>query len=161
MDTVTKIRKIQSNLIAYINESFDEILLAVEEYPNNVENEEYERVYSIMNTSALKGKKSIAVTINGNRIICPTWKRVFYEVLAECNKSLDNHRKLMGLRNKYLGTKRIIISDKPGNMKSPLKIDESLYIETHYDTKSLMDLLLRILNDLKYDYTNIIIAGRS
>ena len=40
-------------------------------------------------------------------------------------------------------------------MKSPLKISENIYIETHYDTESLMKLLIQVLNEISYDYNNI------
>ena len=40
-------------------------------------------------------------------------------------------------------------------MRSPLKLCDELYIETHYDTETLMKLLLEILDSISYDYNDI------
>ena len=44
-------------------------------------------------------------------------------------------------------------------MRSPVKIDEALYVETHYDAETLMRILTtRILNMVDYDYSGVRIA---
>ena len=40
-------------------------------------------------------------------------------------------------------------------MRNSVEICEGLYIETHYDTVMLMNLLLQILNEIGYDYSKI------
>jgi len=103
----------------------------------------------------MKGRKPIAVIMDGEKIICPTWKRVFAVIIGNCNEIDEKHARLMALRNQYLGRKRVILSDNKNNMKSPLKIGKALYVEAHYDTQTLINLLLRILRDIDYDYREI------
>ena len=44
-------------------------------------------------------------------------------------------------------------------MHSPVKIDEALYVETHYDAETLLRILTtRILDAVGYDYSDIRIA---
>ena len=46
-------------------------------------------------------------------------------------------------------------------MRSPVQIDEALYVETHYDTETLLRILTtRILDEVGYDYSKIKIAVR-
>ena len=61
----------------------------------------------------------------------------------------------MALRDKILGRKRTRVSSSNVTMRSPLKLNEKLYIETHYDTETLMNFLIQILSEIHYDYNNI------
>ena len=63
--------------------------------------------------------------------------------------------KIFGLRDVLLGRVRTRVSKKKNQMRSPLKLCDELYIETHYDTETLMNLLLEILDSISYDYNNI------
>ena len=46
-------------------------------------------------------------------------------------------------------------------MRSPLKIDRGLYMETHYDTETLLKIMLtRILEPVNYDYSGIRVVLR-
>ena len=67
-------------------------------------------------------------------------------------------QKLYELNDKLLGRKRTRLSKTPDDMRKPLELCENLYIETHYDTETLMNLLLQILNDIEYDYRDIKVA---
>lgn len=40
-------------------------------------------------------------------------------------------------------------------MRSLLKLNEKLYIETHYDTETLMNFMIQILSKIYYDYNKI------
>ena len=47
-------------------------------------------------------------------------------------------------------------------MRSPVKIGEALFVETHYDTETLLRILTtRILDEVGYDCGKIQIAVRS
>ena len=47
-------------------------------------------------------------------------------------------------------------------MRSPLKIEDNLYVETHYDTETLLKILTtRILDVIGYDYRDITITVRN
>ena len=63
--------------------------------------------------------------------------------------------KLFALRNRILGRVRNRIAATNDNMRSPIEVCEDLYIESHYDTKMLLDLLIQILNEIHYDYSKI------
>lgn len=175
MEDINKIQEMRTEMIRYVNMVFDEIT-RMSENRNSAhathaddqgerqsefgEPELFGYVMSINSTSAMKGRKPIAVLINGERIACPTWKQVFVEVLRRCNAIPECSDKLMLLRNNFWGKKRVIISDNKNSMRSPQQIDPDLYVETHYDTQTLMDLLLRILQETGYDYKNISISVR-
>jgi hypothetical protein len=113
-----------------------------------------------MNTAAMKGRKPICVILDGETFACPTWKKVFETVIRKCNEVPERHEKLLELRNQYFGKKRLLLAENKNNMHSPIEIDKGLFVEAHYDTKSLMDLLLRILRDLGYDYRDIQVRVR-
>lgn len=154
---ITDIREKQNQLIAMINTTFDEIVKEVENLTSEEEKYEtaYESVYPLTNTTGFKGKKPIAVKFGNERKITPTWKTVVEVILKEVLKNKEMKDRMFNLSDKLLGRvrKRVSISSK--EMRSPLEVCEGLYVETHYDTETLMNLLLQILNEISYDYNNI------
>ena len=53
----------------------------------------------------------------------------------------------------------MLLGSEEGKMRSPVKIDEALYVETHYDAETLMRILTtRILDAVDYDYSGVQIA---
>lgn len=163
LNLVNDIREKQNELIIMINTVFDEIVNEV----NNLKDREYEAevsyesVYPLTNKTGFKGKKPIAVEFDGHREITSTWKIVVKTILKKVIEDKKMKNRIMLLRNKVLGRVRIRISDKDIGMNSPLELCEDLYIETHYDTEALINLLLQILNDINYDYSNIKIVIKS
>ena len=93
--------------------------------------------------------------IENQRITASTWKAVVSEVLKKAMTQKEMEDRLMALRDRVLGRKRTRISASCKTMRSPVKLRENLYIETHYDTSNLMNFLIQILNDIHYDYNNI------
>lgn len=157
MNIVKDIREKQNQLIVMINTTFDEIVREVEklEKVENQKETEYESVYPLTNTTGFKGKKPVAVYMNGKRNIIPTWKKVIEYILKEVIKDEKMKQKIFELRDILLGRVRTRLSKKPDNMRSPIELCTGLYIETHYDTETLMNLLIEILNEISYDYSNI------
>lgn len=156
-EIVRKIRKKQEELTTMINTAFDEIIKEVERISDYEveENNNYDTTYPLTNAAGLKGKKIIAVIINEERYISPTWKNAVKIILDDVIKDNVKKKKLFSLREKILGRKRVILSSKLDDMRSPLELANNLYIETHYDTETLVKLLLQILNQIDYDYSNI------
>lgn len=157
MNVVNNIREKQNELIVMINTVFDEIVKEVEQLKveeNEIETE-YESVYPLTNTTGFKGKKPIAVKIGKQRIISPTWKKVVENILKEIIKDEKMKEKILGLRDILLGRVRTRVSKNSDSMRSPIQICEGLYIESHYDAETLMNLLIEILNGISYDYNNI------
>ena len=157
MNLINEIRENQNQLILMINTTFDELVKKVEKMQRGEENDEmeYEITYPITNTSVFKGKKPIAVKIQNQRGITPTWKKVVETILKEVLEDEQMKNKIFGLRDVLLGRVRTRVSKKKNQMRSPLKLCDELYIETHYDTETLMNLLLEILDSISYDYNNI------
>ena len=81
------------------------------------------------------------------------------ELLKDCCKDSGQRQALINLRGKVLGRNRVLLGSETGKMRSPVKIDEALYVETHYDAETLMRILTtRILNMVDYDYSGVRIA---
>jgi hypothetical protein len=157
MNIINDIREKQNQLITMVNATFDELVKKVEasQLEGNEYEIEYESVYPITNTTGFKGKKPIAVKIANKRMTTPTWKIVVEKILKEVLKEKEMEDRLMALRDKILGRKRTRVSSNSTTMRSPLELNEELYIETHYDTETLMNFLIQILSEIHYDYNNI------
>lgn len=81
------------------------------------------------------------------------------ELLKGCCKDSGQRQALINLRGKVLGRNRVLLESETGKMRSPVKIDEALYVETHYDAETLMRILTtRILDMVDYDYSGVRIA---
>ena len=160
---VKKIRKRQSELIVMINSTFDEIVEEVSQLNNQSikEQDEYEILYPITNTSGFKGKKPIKVIFSNNSIEAITWKNVVRVVLEDALKNKKNKDKLYCLCDKIQGRKRSRLSSNKKNMRSPLELGKNLYLETHYDTETLLNLLLYVLDKINYDYNMIQVSVRN
>ena len=114
-------------------------------------------------TAMFKGKKPTGVLFGeSDRVDVGTWKKVFREILRRCNADPEKHVSLMNLRGRISGRERILLSKDPDGMRSPLKVADNLYVETHYDTETLLRLLMvRILDAVGYDYRHISVAIRN
>ncbi len=157
MNLKKEIREKQNELIIMVNSTFNDLVKKVEmmEMEENEFESVYETVYPITNTAGFKGKKPIAVIYKGKRQTTPTWKSVVNSVLQEVIKDEVMKNRIMSLRDKLLGRVRKRLSETSDDMRSPLKIYDNLFIETHYDTETLMKLLLEILEEISYDYNEI------
>ena len=61
-----------------------------------------------------------------------------------------------------MGRNRVLLGSEKGQMRSPVKIDEALYVETHYDAETLLRILTtRILDAVGYDYGRIQISVKA
>ena len=82
--------------------------------------------------------------------------------MKDCCKDVGKRQGLMDLRGKVLGRNRVLVGSETGKMRSPIKIEEALYVETHYDAETLLRILTtRILDEVDYDYSDIKIAVRA
>ncbi len=87
--------------------------------------------------------------------------RVIDEKLKDCCRDPEKHQAIMNLRGKILGRNRVLVGSETGKMRSPVKIDEALFVETHYDAETLLRILTtRILDVVGYDYSKIQVAVR-
>lgn len=166
MDIVSELMTLREELIREIDEKIERMITQIErEYQPSAKEDKrrkkYENMYPLgVGTGIYKGKRPIGIIFaNGIRKESPTWKKVVEEILEDCCKDTKRHQALMDLRGKILGRNRVILGSETGKMRSPLKIDEALYVETHYDAETLLRILTtRILDEVGYDYSGIRIA---
>ena len=107
--------------------------------------------------SVFKGKKPEAVLFpNGQSVRTPTWKAAVLAIMQDCNADPAMHTFLMELRGKVMGRQRTILAASPEKMHAPLEIDKGLYMESYYDTASLLYVLKnRVLDEVGYNYSGI------
>jgi len=167
MDAVLELQKLKEELVREIDGKIEQIIekLRTDEQTDyeeeNVLAREYESVYPLnAGTGIYKGKRPTGVVFaGGERVESPTWKKVMEEILKDCCKDATRRQALMNLRGKILGRNRVLVGSETGKMRSPVKIDEALYVETHYDTETLLRILTtRILDEVGYNYSKIRIA---
>lgn len=94
------------------------------------------------NSAAFKGEKPESILFPGGREVkTPTWKTAVLAIMQDCNEDPVMHAHLMGLRGKVLGRQRTILAASPEKMHAPLEIDKDLYMESYYDTATLLYVL--------------------
>ena len=167
MDTAKELQVLREEVIREIDEKIGQMLKKLQNenntnhQKNHVQTRVYESVYPLnVGTGIYKGKRPTAVIFPGEvRKECPTWKKVMEEILKDCCKNLERHQMLRG---KILGRNRVLLGSETGKMRSPVKIDEALFVETHYDAETLLRILTtRILDEVGYDYSKIQIAVKT
>lgn len=172
MDLVYELQRIRAQLIREIDTSFELLLQqlkAEQERPEAAAEgtgdvESYESIYPLSaGPGIFKGRKPTGVVFkDGRRVDVPTWKKVAEEILRQCNADQSKHAALLSLRGKVSGRERVLLDKTKGTMRSPLQIDKNLYMETHYDTETLLRIMLtRILDAVGFDYSGISVAIRN
>lgn len=111
--------------------------------------------------SIFKGRRPISVSFpDGRTVMTKTWKQVASAILTDCNSDPVMHTRLLSISGKVFGRDRVLLGDKEG-MDVPVKIDEGIYLETKFDTESLLYVLKdRILKPVGYDCGGISIQCR-
>ena len=130
------------------------------EHPAHPDRQRFGRIANASHTQIRpysKGKKPEAVLFpNGQSVSTPTWKAAVLAILQDCNADPMMHTHLMELRGKVMGRQRTILAASPEKMHAPLEIDKELYIESYYDTASLLYVLKnRVLDEVGYNYSGI------
>jgi hypothetical protein len=149
-----------------VDTAFTELIRKLESGSNIAERSwigNYETIYPITaNPAIFKGKKPTAVMFGNERVDVGKWKTVIEEIMKRCDADSEKHVSLMNLRGKISGRERVILAKEGDKMRSPLKISENLYIESHYDTETLLRTLTkRILDVVDYDYSCVKVAVRN
>lgn len=166
MNIIQEIQNIRGDIMLKVDTAFAELIRKMENESNLSERQwtgDYETVYPITaNPAIFKGKKPTAVIFGEERVDVGKWKTVIEEMMKRCNADPEKHVALMNLRGKVSGRERVILAKEDDKMRSPMKIGENLYIETHYDTETLLrTLMTRILDVVDYDYSGIMVAIRN
>ena len=170
MDITQELKVLREELIREIDEKIEQVIekLRSEERSTSKQKhmttKEYESLYPLhVGTGIYKGKRPTGVIFpSGVRKESPTWKKVMEEILKDCCKDPEKRQALMDLRGKVLGRNRVLLGSETGKMRSPVQIDEALYVETHYDAETLLRILTtRILDAVGYDYSKMQIAVKT
>lgn len=122
-----------------------------------------EQLCSLCEAPAFFKGKSVAAVLfpDGTRVEASTWKKFVEIIMRRCNSDPAKHSILMDMRDRTPGHKRQLLSCAPDKMRSPLMIDDKLYMESHYDTETLLKIMLtRILDSVEYDYHGIYVVLR-
>ncbi len=164
MDIVKELQTLREELIREIDEKISRVVKELEKerqetsQRTRMPEKPFETMYPLnVGTGIYKGKRPTGVIFpDGSRKESPTWKKVTEEILKDCCKDEAKHQSLMNLRGKILGRNRVLVGSETGKMRSPIKIDEALYVETHYDAETMLRILTtRILDSVGYDYSGI------
>lgn len=170
MELVQELQQLREELIREIDEKIGRMIEAAKNESGTSSQKEkqiaknYEILYSLnVGAGIFKGKRPTGILFaDGRRTENPTWKSVAEELLKDCCKDAAQRQALMDLRGKVLGRNRVLLGSESGKMRSPVKIEEALYVETHYDAETLMRILTtRILDMVGYDYSKIRIAVKA
>lgn len=171
MDMVQELQQLREELVREIDEKIERMIEAVQNEEAQQEGpaartrcqavRNYEIIYPLgVGTGIFKGKRPVGVLFpNNTRTETPTWKGVMEAILKDCCKDPNKEQALLNLRGKIQGRNRVLVGSETGKMRSPVKIADALFVETHYDTETLLRILTtRILNEVGYDYSGIQIA---
>lgn len=167
MNILQEIEAMRKRMLQEINTEFDILIEHVTKEANLGKTREhvspYEMKYPLTAGSGIfKGKKPTTVVIGEDSIAIRTWKQLVEEVMFRCMKSEIHKSRLEQLAGKISGKKRLLLAKTSDGMRSPLKIDEELYMETHYDTETLLNVLMtRILSPIGFDFSNIYVTVRN
>ncbi|MBC8538568.1 hypothetical protein H8693_06435 [Christensenellaceae bacterium NSJ-63] len=173
MNIRSELQALRAEIIQNIDAAFDRFLCRLEEQepelaevpsPGPQEEIPYESIFKLSSNPAIfKGTKPTGVCFaDGRRINAGTWKMVYKAILEDCNKDVEKHVELMNLRGKILGKTRVLLSQDGASMTSPIQLDRNLFVESHYDTEMLLRILMtRILDPVRYDYSQITVAIRN
>ena len=161
-----ELEAMRKRILQEINTEFDVIIEHLSKDLNENSNEyiqPYEMKYPLTAGSGIfKGKKPTSVIIGSESISIRTWKQLVEEIMKRCMASEKYNKELENLAGKVSGKKRTLLAKTSDGMRSPLKIGENLFMETHYDTETLLNILMtRLLIPIGYDYSSISVTVRT
>ncbi len=166
MNIFQELEDMRKRILQEINTEFDVIIENLSKDSNENPHEHiqpYEMKYPLTaGPGIFKGKKPTSL-ITGKEIIrIRTWKQLVEEIMKGCMTSEKYKKELEELAGKVSGKKRILLAKTSDGMRSPLQIEENLFMETHYDTETLLNILItRILIPIGYDYSCISVTVRA
>ena len=163
MDMIEELEAMRKRVLQEINAEFD-LMIARMERMEAQEEVPYESTYSLTAGAGIfRGTKPTSVIFpDGKRADVRSWKDVAEAVMKRCVEDPQNALKLMELAGRISGRKRTLLASSGDGMRSPLKIREGLYMETHYDVETLLNVLtVRILGAIQYDHSGIKVTIRN
>lgn len=119
--------------------------------------------YPLKSFSFFKGKVPVAVWFpDGSQRSVRTWKEAVTVVLQFASADTAILEQLMALRGNVHGRQRTLLAESPDGMGYPVEIAPGLFIETQFDTETLLRVLARrILDEIGFDYSGILFQVRT
>lgn len=104
-----------------------------------------------------KGKKPLSILYpDGTEVGVRTWKQVALQLMRGCAENETMASRLEAISGKVWGRDRMILGENGDGMDAPLKIREHVYLESKFDTESLIKVITnRIFAPIGYDYQGI------
>lgn len=168
MDIIHQLEAMRKRIIQEVNTEFDVLIEQAAKEQHMEDRKEYAKPYEVKypltaGAAVFKGKKPTSVIIGEKPPIrVRTWKQLVDEIVQDCISEPKYKRALEGLCGKVSGKKRVLLAESPKEMRSPLAISDTLYMETHYDTETLLNILTtRILGPIGYDFSEIVVTIRN
>lgn len=162
MDFITELESMRKRILREINTEFDIMIEQMSMSENSAEVQTaapppYEITYPITAGGIFKGKKPSSVIFGSEAPVTVfSWKQLVETVMKKCVSEERYLEKLYSLSNRVTGRKRVLLSCSAQEMRSPIKIADRLYMETHYDTETLLNILItKILMPIGYDYSAV------
>ena len=147
--------KIREELHELIDRQIDSFLLRMET------GERLDPPETVLPLSAMaayfKGKKPVAIVYpDGTEVPVPTWKKAAGQLLRPCAGDEQMRGRLEGIRGKVFGRNRLLFSDSGAGMDVPLEFYPDMFLETKFDTETLLNVITkRIFDPIGYDYNGI------
>lgn len=167
VNIIKELEDMRKRVLQEINTEFDILIERAAEELSQQPREQvkpYEIRYPLTAGGGIfKGKKPTGLIIGEQEpIMVRTWKQIAQEVMRNCASQDEYRQRLFELAGKIAGRKRVLLATGDNDMRSPLKICEGLYMETHYDAETLLSILTnRILIPIGYDYSTISVTIRN
>lgn len=168
MNIIEELEEMRKRVIRNINSEFDLLIERAKsetiQPPDPNDKKSYDCTYPlVVGPAVFKGKKPISLVFgNGRKVKILTWKQLAEEVLKDCISYPDKKQGLIELCDNVSGRKRFFLSKSNEDMRSPIEIEKGIYMETHYDTETLLRILItRILDVVNYDYSGISVVIRN
>ncbi len=165
MNIIEEIEIARQRVIQQVNTEFNALLERAAKSGNDIRTESrpYELRYPRAAGSGMfKGKKPMAVMIGNESFEVKTWKELVKAVMEKCTESKDNIIRLYELAGHISGKKRVLLATSDEGMRSPIEIAKHMYMETHYDTETLLNILItRILMPIGYDVGHVWVVIRN
>lgn len=157
---VEYLRRLRAELTFFVSATLDDAMQRLENADGR--SSDGMTVPIIIHPAFFKGKKPTSTIFpNGEIVPTATWKKVVQAVLDDAIRDESRKQQLLSLRGRVLGRNRAILGADPCDMDQPLRISEGLYLETKYDTQTLLYVLIeRVLSPIGYDPIGIRIVLR-
>jgi hypothetical protein len=154
--------EVRAQLLGIVNDRIDTLIVRIEngEAVDEGGLSAAETVYPLsIDPAFFKGTKPTAVYFGDEKAPVKSWRKAYTLILQRCAGIPEKRDRIMSLRNKISGRKRVILSDKPDGMNCPIEIADGVFIGGFFDTEWLVRIMTtEIFDIIRYDYSGISVS---